>query len=148
MESELMRMNSIIMLLLAFVFGTGAVFLTKVWLNNQQSSLISPVEATVTPTATVVVAAGPLRFGNQLQFDNLREIAWPSGNVPTGTFSTKEELLEAGERYVIIRMVHDKLGFVGLVQRQLVKDVRCFCQKRLVMVVARNCATALTASNF
>jgi len=96
-----MRMNSIVMLLLAFVFGTGAVFLTKVWLNNQQSSLISSVEATITPTATIVVAGAPLRFGSQLQSDNLREIAWPTGNVPAGAFSTKEELLEAGERYVI-----------------------------------------------
>ncbi len=96
-----MRMNSIIMLLLAFVFGTGAVFLTKVWFNNQQGSLISSVEATATPTATVVVAALPLRFGSQLQSDNLKEIPWPSGNVPAGAFSTTEEMLEAGERYVI-----------------------------------------------
>jgi pilus assembly protein CpaB len=94
-------MNSIIMLLLAFVFGTGAVFLTKIWLNNQQASLITPVEATATPTATIVVAAVPMRFGDQLQVDKLSEIPWPTGNVPTGTFSTKEELLEAGERYVI-----------------------------------------------
>ncbi|RVD48767.1 Flp pilus assembly protein CpaB, partial [Mesorhizobium sp. M8A.F.Ca.ET.023.02.2.1] len=48
------------------------------------------------PHDTVVVAAVPLKFGDTLTDDKLREIAWPAGAVPAGAFKTTKEML-AGE---------------------------------------------------
>ncbi|WP_245472977.1 Flp pilus assembly protein CpaB, partial [Mesorhizobium sp. M7A.F.Ca.MR.148.00.0.0] len=45
---------------------------------------------------TVVVAAMPLKFGDPLSADKLREIPWPAGAVPAGAFKTTKEAL-AGE---------------------------------------------------
>src|SRR5687768_16650523 len=95
-----MRAGSLVMLLLAVLFGSGAVFVTKMWMDSQRS-LVTTAEAGLPPTTTVVVAARSLRFGDQLQKDNLREIAWPNGNLPTGAFLTRDELLKEGERFVL-----------------------------------------------
>lgn len=94
-----MRASSFVMLLLAVVFGAGAVFVTKLWLENQR--VVTPAQAALTPTATIVVASLPLRFGDKLQADNLREIAWPLGNAPAGAFTTREAMLKDGDRYVL-----------------------------------------------
>jgi pilus assembly protein CpaB len=96
-----MRTSSLFMLVLAILFGTAAVFVTRAWLESQQNSVVGPAEANLSPTQTVVVAAVPLRFGDRLQRDNLREIAWPSGNLPTGAFTQRDEVLEEGERFVL-----------------------------------------------
>jgi pilus assembly protein CpaB len=95
-----MRAGSFAMLILAVLFGSGAVFVTKLWMDNQRL-LVTPAEAGLPPTTTVVVAATSLRFGDQLQNDNLREIPWPNGNVPSGGFETREQILAEGERFVI-----------------------------------------------
>jgi pilus assembly protein CpaB len=96
-----MRTSPILMLVLAVLFGSGAVFVTKQWLDSQRASLVAPAEATLSPTETLVVAATPLRFGDTLQADNLRLIPWPMGRVPTGAFSSKEEILGQGKRQVV-----------------------------------------------
>ena len=96
-----MRTSPILMLFLAVLFGSGAVFVTKQWLDSQRASLVAPAEATLSPTETLVVAATPLRFGDTLQADNLRLIPWPMGRVPTGAFSSKEEILGQGKRQVV-----------------------------------------------
>jgi len=95
-----MRAGSFMMLLLAILFGSGAVFVTKMWMDNQRP-VVTTAEAGLPQTTTVVVAARSLRFGDRLQNDNLREIAWPHGNVPSGAFITREDLLKEGERFVI-----------------------------------------------
>jgi pilus assembly protein CpaB len=95
-----MRAGSFIMLFLAIIFGSGAVFVTKLWLDGQRS-VTSPAEAGTLPTVTMVVAATPLRFGDKLSKDNLREIAWPNGELPNGAFSTRDDVLKEGERFVM-----------------------------------------------
>jgi pilus assembly protein CpaB len=95
-----MRASSILMLLLAVLFGSGAVFVTKVWLDRQRSSMVTTADADMPATATVVVARIPLRFGDKLVADNLQEIPWPTSNIPKGAFSTREAMLKDGERYV------------------------------------------------
>jgi len=96
-----MRTSPILMLVLAVLFGSGAVFVTKQWLDSQRASLVQPAEATLSPTATLVVAATPLRFGDKLNADNLRVILWPAGRVPNGAFMNKEEILKEGDRQVL-----------------------------------------------
>ena len=89
-----MRANTIIMVLLAVVFGVVAVVLANMWLADQRSALAARDE---TPKDTIVVASRALKFGDTLSGDNLRQIAWPSSAVPTGAFRTVDELLAAKE---------------------------------------------------
>ncbi|TPI35044.1 Flp pilus assembly protein CpaB [Mesorhizobium sp. B3-2-1] len=88
-----MRANTFIMIVLAGVFGVLAVVLVNIWLANQRSAM---AEANGVQRDTVVVAAMPLKFGDTLSADKLREIAWPAGAVPAGAFKTTKDAL-AGE---------------------------------------------------
>ncbi|SFQ05540.1 pilus assembly protein CpaB [Mesorhizobium sp. NFR06] len=83
-----MRANTLIMIVLAGVFGVLAVVLVNIWLAGQRNALANGVQA-----STVVVAAVPLKFGDALSADKLREIAWPAGAVPTGAFKTVKEAM-------------------------------------------------------
>lgn len=85
-----MRANTLIMVVLAGVFGVLAVVLANVWLASQRSAM---AEASGIHRDTVVVAAVALKFGDTLSADKLREIAWPAGAVPTGAFKTTKEAL-------------------------------------------------------
>ncbi|MER9584885.1 Flp pilus assembly protein CpaB [Mesorhizobium sp. M0276] len=88
-----MRANTLIMIVLAGVFGVLAVVLVNIWLAGQRSAM---AQTGVVQGSTVVVAAMPLKFGDTLSADKLREVAWPAGAVPTGAFKTTKEAL-AGE---------------------------------------------------
>lgn len=88
-----MRANTFIMIVLAGVFGVLAVVLVNIWLANQRSAM---AEANGVQRDTVVVAAVPLKFGDTLTTEKLREIAWPAGAVPAGAFKTTKDAL-AGE---------------------------------------------------
>ena len=88
-----MRANTIIMVGLAVVFGAVAVVLANMWLNNQRSAMAS--NAAEGPQDSIVVAAVALKFGDALTTDKLREIAWPAGARPAGSFKTAKELLDA-----------------------------------------------------
>ena len=94
-----MRANTIVMILLAGVFGVVAVVLANMWLADQRSALAKGAEV---PQDTIVVASMALKFGDTLTEDKLREIAWPTANIPTGAFKTRAELLEGeGSRQVL-----------------------------------------------
>ncbi|MGX5839501.1 Flp pilus assembly protein CpaB [Mesorhizobium sp. ArgA1] len=88
-----MRANTLIMIVLAGVFGVLAVVLVNIWLAGQRSAM---AQTGLVQGSTVVVAAMPLKFGDALTADKLREVAWPAGAVPTGAFKTTKEAL-AGE---------------------------------------------------
>ncbi|TGS42811.1 Flp pilus assembly protein CpaB [bacterium M00.F.Ca.ET.141.01.1.1] len=88
-----MRANTLIMIVLAGVFGVLAVVLANIWLASQRNAMARTDDV---PHDTVVVAAIPLKFGDTLTEDKLREIAWPAGAVPAGAFKTTKEML-AGE---------------------------------------------------
>lgn len=91
------------MLFLACIMGGAAVFLARGWLERQMPA---PVAATAAPKAvitSVVVAKLPLRFGDELNRDNLRLVEWPAGAVPEGAFTTIDEVLSGKERRVALR---------------------------------------------
>ncbi|WP_395010456.1 Flp pilus assembly protein CpaB [Devosia sp.] len=98
-----MKPNTLVMLLLAVVFGVAAVFLTNLWLAGQQPTSAAAADENAVIEDTVVVAATPLRFGDKLTADNLREIPWPAASLPSGAFRTRAALLDAkeGDRQVI-----------------------------------------------
>ncbi|MEP9388009.1 Flp pilus assembly protein CpaB [Mesorhizobium sp. KR9-304] len=95
-----MRANTIVMVILAAVFGIAAVVLANMWLADQRSAMASVEE---TAGDTIVVAAVPLKFGDTLTSDNLREIAWPAASLPVGAFKTRTEALAGeGQRQVLM----------------------------------------------
>ncbi|MER8918180.1 Flp pilus assembly protein CpaB [Mesorhizobium sp. M0761] len=85
-----MRANTVIMIILAGVFGVLAVVLANIWLANQRSAMARTGDV---ERDTVVVATVALKFGDTLSADKLRVVDWPSGAVPAGAFKTTEELL-------------------------------------------------------
>ena len=98
-----MRTSTIVMIAFAVVFGLLAVFVAQSWLNNQAELRMKSLEANKKPTVTktIVVAAKPLRFGNELSADVLREIAWPENAVPKGAFAKIPDLLSEGRRVAL-----------------------------------------------
>lgn len=86
-----MRANSIVMIVLASIFGVLAVVLANMWLAGQRNQMAIAGEK---PEATIVVASVPLKFGDQITADKLRQIPWPAGAIPQGAFQTTEEVLD------------------------------------------------------
>ncbi|WP_237152055.1 Flp pilus assembly protein CpaB [Oryzibacter oryziterrae] len=98
-----MRSSVKVMLLLAIVCGGGAVWFGQRWLDTQTSQRIKEIEAARPEItfATLVVAAEPLRFGSELTRRQLKEIPWPSSDLPIGAFATIDDLLRDGGRTVL-----------------------------------------------
>ncbi|TPJ72413.1 Flp pilus assembly protein CpaB [Mesorhizobium sp. B2-6-2] len=94
-----MRANTLIMIVLAGIFGVLAVVLVNIWLAGQRNAM---AQSNGVQASTVVVAAVPLKFGDALSADKLREIAWPAGAVPAGAFGTvKEAMAGSGARQAL-----------------------------------------------
>ena len=98
-----MRGSTVIMIGVAAVFGLLAVFIANSWLNRQAEERMRSLEARQRPVAgeTIVVAARPLRFGNELSPSVLREIAWPEAAAPAGSFKTIDQVTAGGRRVVL-----------------------------------------------
>jgi pilus assembly protein CpaB len=94
-----MRIGTVITLTSAVVFGTGAVLLTKTYLEGQRAAIARAGQPVVTDT--LVVAAEPLRFGQRLSSAVLTEIPWPSKQRPSGSFATVEEMTREGDRFAL-----------------------------------------------
>jgi pilus assembly protein CpaB len=92
------RTSTVVMIAFAVVFGLIAVYLANTWLNNRAAEQMRNLEAqqqATTPAFTIVVAARPLRFGDELGAMALREIPWPRNAIPPGSFSKISELTSA-----------------------------------------------------
>ena len=91
------------MIAVAAVFGLLAVFVAQSWLNRQAEARLRSLDAMKKPiaTQTLVVAARPLRYGNELSAQALREIPWPQEALPQGAFTKIDEILTGGRRVVI-----------------------------------------------
>jgi pilus assembly protein CpaB len=88
----------------AVLFGLLAVFLAQIWLNNQADERLKSIEAqrkAAPPARTIVVAAKPLRFGDELTSSALREIAWPDNALPNGAFNKVVDIT-SGKRIVLM----------------------------------------------
>jgi pilus assembly protein CpaB len=91
------------MIAFAVVFGLLAVFVAQSWLNSQAELRMRSLEANKKPvsTRTIVVAAKPLRFGQELAAAQLREMEWPAEALPTGAVAKISELLGEGRRVAL-----------------------------------------------
>lgn len=95
------RTGTLVMLLVALLFGGLAVFIAKAWLATQQVQVTQTVaEPVKVDTEKVVVAAKDLRFGEPLTPDVLRELDFAKGTKPEGAFSSIADLTKDGNRFV------------------------------------------------
>ena len=97
-----MRTSTIVMIGFAVLFGLLAVFIAQAWLNSQAEMRARSLDAQKKPlaTKTIVVAAKPLRYGNELTAAALREL-WPESALPTGASATINDRLSGGKRIVL-----------------------------------------------
>jgi pilus assembly protein CpaB len=97
------RASTLVMIGLAALFGVVAVFLAQSWINSQADARLKSLEASKRPLTmqTIVVAAKPLRYGNELAAPSLREIGWPEGGLPAGAFAKVADVLKDGKRIVL-----------------------------------------------
>ena len=98
-----MRKSTIVMIAFAVVFGLLAVFVAQSWLDSAAENRMRSLNAQRKPVATrtIVVAAKPLRFGNELTPAHLREVAWPDEALPSGAFAKIADVLKDGKRTVL-----------------------------------------------
>lgn len=101
-----MRGSTIVMIAVAAVFGVLSVFMAQSWLNRQADANRRSLADNTKPVATrtVVVAKSPLRFGNPVTPQVLREVAWPNDAVPANSFSSIAELTKGDKRVVLTSM--------------------------------------------
>jgi pilus assembly protein CpaB len=88
----------------AVLFGLLAVFLAQTWLNNQSDARMKSLEAqhkAPPPERTIVVANRPVRFGEELTAQALREVPWPQDALPAGAFNKIADIT-AGKRVVLM----------------------------------------------
>ena len=98
-----MRVSTIVMIAFAVVFGLLAVVVAQTWLNNQAELRMKSLETHRQPVnaRTIVVASKPLRFGNEVTAQALREVPWPEEALPGGAFASAADLLTGGRRVVL-----------------------------------------------
>ncbi|MCV0398058.1 MAG: Flp pilus assembly protein CpaB [Rhizobiaceae bacterium] len=94
---------------IAAVFGAASIFAADIWIKSQADARVTTASTVVeipkqVETATIVVAAQPLRFGMELTPELLTEIAWPRERLPEGAFQTSGALLAEGGRIVLSPM--------------------------------------------
>jgi pilus assembly protein CpaB len=97
------RVSTIVMIAFAVVFGLLAVVVAQTWLNNQAELRMKSLETRKQPVnaRTIVVASKPLRFGNEVTAQALREVSWPEEALPSGAFASAADLLTGGKRVVL-----------------------------------------------
>ena len=97
------RASTIVMIGFAVLFGLLAVVMAQSWLNSQADARLRSLEASKQPlaTQTIVVAGRPLRYGNELSAQALREIVWPQAELPDGAFAKINDVLKDGKRIVL-----------------------------------------------
>jgi pilus assembly protein CpaB len=110
-----MRLRAVLMLLLALFMGATAVFLARSWLFNQLSAVRTTIQqpAPKLQLGTIVVAAGPLRFGQKIEKSSIKTIDWPVASVPAGAFKKVDELLGEQPRMVLQAMEENEPVLAG-----------------------------------
>jgi pilus assembly protein CpaB len=100
-----MRLRAILMLLLALAMGATAVFLARSWLFSQMAAVRTTIQQPVrAPVDTIVVAAGPLHFGDKIEKTSIRAVEWPASALPAGAFKKVDDLIGGQPRMVLQAM--------------------------------------------
>jgi pilus assembly protein CpaB len=101
-----MRFKPLVMIALAVVFGVSAVAAGNSWIQRQAAEH-RPVVSVQQDlrTTTLVVAASPLRYGDELTPSNLKQVPWPENAIPPGTFRTVSDLFQSGQKRVALAAI-------------------------------------------
>lgn len=101
-----MRANFKVMILLALACGGGAIWAGGRWLDSATSARMAEIASAKPDVSfkTLVVAAGPLRFGTLLDRSAVKEIPWPDGELPPGAFTSIDELFKDGDRTALFAL--------------------------------------------
>ncbi len=85
-----------------------AVYLMQSHLANQQSQFAARIQATgtVVPTAPVIIAARPLRYGEVLRPQDVAVVDWPTTALPPGVIATLDQMFPTNgdQRHVVRAM--------------------------------------------
>jgi pilus assembly protein CpaB len=102
-----MKLRAFWMLGLALILAGTSVFLARNWIEKQVQPQVVQEAVPQIELVTVVVAATPLYFGNNVRREHLREIDWPADATPPGAFTTIDEILgvEDEEERVALRAI-------------------------------------------
>ncbi len=100
-----MRGRGLIILVFALVLGGVAVFLARNYLEAQNKPIVAEAAQPAIELTTVVIARSTLYFGNRLEREHVREIAWPAEAVPPGAFKNIDEILNGEEERVVLRRI-------------------------------------------
>jgi len=79
--------RSAFIFVLAIALGVGAMWLANGWLESR----LTPVAGAEADTIGVVVAAVEIPFGMKIESAQLKQIAWPSEDLPAGALVSLEE---------------------------------------------------------
>lgn len=108
-----MRMVFGLVLLVGVALAGGAVYMAKNYIGAYQNELARERAARqeIIPTVDVYVAQRSLKYGEALNSDDYRLVAWPETAIPEGTFVGQGSLYPEGEndlRYVLRAMEKDE----------------------------------------
>lgn len=102
-----------LVLIVGIALAGGAVMMAKNYISAYQNELAKERQARgqIVPTVTVYVAQEPLRYGQSLNRDAIREVLWPQDAVPEGSFTDIDVLFPPSNpkpRYVLRAMEKDE----------------------------------------
>ena len=102
-----MRMSNVVMLAIAIVCAAAAAFFARVLLVNQSGQ--APTEVVASPSRAIVVAARDLKYGDKLNAEALKLVAWSGDSTPKGAFLTKDAALgPSGSRVVLASVAENE----------------------------------------
>lgn len=81
------KKRGFVLLLISLALGFGAATVARDWMVEQ-------AQANRTETSTVVAAAMAIPFGTKVEPRHLKTIEMPADAVPSGSFSTEEEVVD------------------------------------------------------
>jgi len=102
-----------LVLLVGVALAGGAVYMAKNYIGAYQNELARERASRqeIIPTVDVYVAQRSLKYGEALNSDDFRLVAWPETAIPEGTFVGQGSLYPEGEkdlRYVLRAMEKDE----------------------------------------
>lgn len=113
-----MRMVFGLVLMVGVALAGGAVYLAKDRIAQYQMANARAQEALsqVVPTVSVFVAQGPLKYGQKLTKEDVREVAWPENAIPEGAFTNVEVLFPTNtdEPRVVLRAIEKDEAIMAL----------------------------------
>jgi pilus assembly protein CpaB len=79
----MIKRNSLLLFIVAIALGLSATWMANRWLQRRMAP---PAETAAPETASVVVAALEIPFGQKIEAMHLKTVAWPADNLPEGIF--------------------------------------------------------------